>query len=104
MWPPHKAFYVVEWAGSFFIDHMFPFGLATAPGVQGCVADAMVDILDAWEVALVFDDFNFMWEPFGAIRLNDGSMDYVYAYDLGDIIQLTDRLDIPWHPIDKKRA
>jgi len=104
MWPPQSVL-CGEWAGSFFIDHVFLFGLATAPGVQGCVADAMVDILNAWEVSPVFkwvDDFNFMREPCGTIRLDDGLMDYVYAYDLGDIIQLMDKLGILWHPIDKK--
>jgi len=105
IWPPHKALCVVEWAGSLFVDHVFPFGLATAPSVQGCVADATVDLLDTWDVNPVFkwvDDFNFMREPCSAIMQEDGSIDYNYTYDLHDIISLMDRLGIPWHPIDKK--
>ena len=105
IWPPHKAFCMIEWASLFFIDHIFPFGLATAPGVQGCVMDATVDVLDAWNIAPVFkwvDDFNFMCEPCGTTSHDDGSKDYIYTYDLDDINQLTDKLGIPWHPIDKK--
>src|SRR5882724_1225229 len=105
IWPPHKALCVVEWASSFFVDHVFLFGLATVPGVQGCITDVTVDLPDEWEVTPVFkwvDDFNFMCEPCSAIRQEDGSMDYSYTYDLRDIISLTDRLGILWHPIDKK--
>jgi len=66
IWLPHKVFCVVEWQGAFFVDHEFLFGLATVPGIQGCIADVTVDNLDAWEISLVFkwvDDFNFMCEP-----------------------------------------
>jgi len=48
------------------------------------------------------DNFNFMHEPCGTVSHDDGSKDYIYAYDLGDIIQLMDKLGILWHPIDKK--
>jgi len=47
IWPPHKAFCVVEWHSSFFMDHVFPFGLATVQGAQGCVSDVAVDVLEA---------------------------------------------------------
>ena len=96
---------MIEWACSFFIDHVFPFGLATAPGVQGCIVDATVDLLDVWDVTPVFkwvDNFNFMHEPCGTASHDDGLKDYIYAYDLDDIIQLMDKLGILWHPIDKK--
>ena len=64
IWPLHKVFCVVVWDGTFYVDHVFPFGLATVPGIQGCcVADATVDILAFWEIAPVFkwvDDFSFL--------------------------------------------
>jgi len=66
IWLPHKVFCIVAWAGTFYVDHVFPFGLATAPGIQGCVADATVDILAFWKIAPVFkwvDDFSFLHEP-----------------------------------------
>jgi len=105
IWPPHKAFCVVKWASAFFIDHVFLFGLATSLHVQGCVMDVMVGLLDAWDIPPVFkwvDDFNFMHEPCSAVMHDDGSTDYSYVYDMGDIICLTDRLGFSWHPIDKK--
>ena len=30
------------------------------------------------------------------------SIDYFYTYNLGNIIRCTDKLGIPWHPIEKK--
>jgi len=105
IWLPHKVFCVVEWQAAFFLDHVFPFGLAMAPGLQGCITDAMVDILDAWEISPVFkwvDDFNFMHEPCKSVTCKDGSIDYFYAYNLGDVIRCTDNLGIPWHSIEKK--
>jgi len=84
IWPLHKAFCMVEWDGAFFIDHVFPFSLATVPGVQGCVADATVDRKESWEVTPVFkwvDDFNFMREPRNTIVHKDGSIGYT-CHDL----------------------
>ena len=105
IWPPHKVFCVVAWDGAFYVDHVFPFGLATAPGIQGCVADATVDILAFWEIAPVFkwvDDFSFLREPCNTVMHEDGSMTHSYAYSLVDIIRLTGWLGIPWHPVEKK--
>jgi len=105
IWPPHKVFCVVEWQGTFFVDHIFSFSLATALGVQGCIVDVTVNVLKAWKICPVFkwvDDFNFMWEPCDTVTHEDGSISYFYAYNLADVIGCTDKLGIPWHPIDKK--
>jgi len=78
----------------FFVNHVFPFGLATAPGVQGCIADVTVDILEAQEIAPVFmwvDNFNFMCRPCKAITQDDGSCCY-YPYDLTNVIACMDKL------------
>src|SRR5882724_12033727 len=83
IWPPHKAFCVVEWDGS-FMDHVFPFGLATTPGVKGCVTDATIGLLDSWDVAPVFkwvSDFNIMCEQCRTVTHDDGSAKYFYAYE-----------------------
>jgi hypothetical protein len=50
VWPLHKHFLVVSARDSFFIGHVFPFGLTTARGVQRNVADATVDILHNLEL------------------------------------------------------
>src|SRR5882724_1124479 len=77
IYPLHQPFCVIWWDSAFFVDHVFLFGLATAPGVQGCVADATVDLLEFWGVAPVFkwvDNFSFMHEPCSMITHRDRSI------------------------------
>jgi len=49
IWLPHTVFLCGGWQGAFFIDHVFLFSLAKVLGIQGCIADEMVDILDSWK-------------------------------------------------------
>jgi len=105
IWLPHKIYFVMSWQGQFFIDHVLPFSLATAPGIQGNVANVVVDLLLHWEFGPVFkwvDDFNFLHEQYASITGLDSSVSYSYAYGLSDIIMKTDILGIPWHPVTKK--
>src|SRR5882724_3529006 len=87
------------------MHHVFPFGLAMAPGVQGCIADATVDVLEACKITPMFKwvyDFNIMCKPCGSAMHDDGSIVYFYAYELSDVVRCTDKLSIPWHLIEKK--
>jgi hypothetical protein len=52
VWPPHKQFLAVSMDDDFFVDRAFPFGLATAGGIQGHVADATADILQSLDLGL----------------------------------------------------
>ena len=102
VWPPHKRFLVVGMNGQFWIDHVFPFGLTTAGGVQGHVADATVDILACLKVSpvkkWVDDHLIFRIATSGGLNLPDGSMSpFKYPYSLNDIINLTAPLGVPWH-------
>jgi len=104
-WPLHKMYFVVGWQGHFFIYHVLLFGLAKAPGIQGNVANAVVDLLLHWEIAPVFkwvDNFNFLCEPCTSITSLDGLISYSYTYCLSDVIMKTGILGIPWHPVTKK--
>jgi hypothetical protein len=46
MKPDHKQYPIVHFDGLFYMNHNVPFGLASASGLQGEVADATIDI---WE-------------------------------------------------------
>ena len=43
--PQHKAYLVSFWEGSVYVGHIAVEGLAMAGGIQGCLANAMLDIL-----------------------------------------------------------
>jgi len=102
VWPPHKRFLVVGFDGSFWIDHNFPFGLTTAGGVQGHVADATIDILHAMDISpikkWVDDHAMFRFPVAGGVLGPDGSLSYEYLFDLLSIFSATRPLGIPWHP------
>lgn len=103
VWPQHKRFLVVEVDGEFYIDHVFPFGLATAGGVQGHVADASVDILHSLELGPIkkwVDDHTFFrFAISGGLLLPDGSLSpFAYKHGLVEIYAHSKPLGIPWHP------
>lgn len=104
VWPPHKQFLVVAVGDLMFIDHVFPFGLATAGGVQGNVADATVDILYSFDFGPIkkwVDDHTFFRFAYGGgFRLADGSLSpFLYKHGLVDIYKRSRPLGVPWHPI-----
>jgi hypothetical protein len=100
--PDHKRYLIVHFDGFFYMDHNVPFGLASASGLQGEVADATIDIWEYHEVSPAVkwvDDFNVFRFPksdgiFSAI--SDG-VNYSYSYDLTSIKSLIAPLGIPWH-------
>lgn len=103
VWPPHKRFLVVGFEGQFWIDHVFPFGLTTAGGVQGNIADATVDILHELDISPIkkwVDDHSIFRFPVGGGYLcPDGSLSpYLYLFGLADIYTKSQPLGIPWHP------
>jgi hypothetical protein len=87
-----------------FIDHVFPFGLATAGGVQGNVADATVDILSSFELGPIkkwVDDHTFFRFAYcGGFMLPNGSFaPYLYHHGLAEIYKHSRPLGVPWHPL-----
>lgn len=104
VWPKHKCFLVVEVDGSLFIDHIFPFGLSTAGGIQGNVADATVDILTCSNLGPIkkwVDDHTlFRYAISGGLLLPDGSTSpFIYNHGLIEIYAESEPLGVPWHPL-----
>jgi len=94
--PEHKRLIVFSHHNLFFIDHCLPFGLSTAAGMQGKVADAMIAILRAHGIPSIkwIDDNVHIREPIQ--RRPDGVFEY--AYDLAGIHAFLEPLGIPWQP------
>lgn len=100
--PDHKCFLVVMFDDELFLDHVLPFGLSPASGLQGEVADAIIDI---WDAILIgpsikwVDDFNLFRSPSPSGRflgICDGEV-YRYDYDLDHAKQVISHLGVPWH-------
>jgi hypothetical protein len=100
--PDHKWYLVVFFDGVFYIDHNVPFGLTSASGLQGEVADATVDIWEHHGVSPAVkwvDDFNVFRFPKtdGHFHGISDGVEHMYDYDLTSIKSLIAPLGIPWH-------
>src|SRR5882724_7684706 len=108
--PEHKKYLAVCWWDEIYIQHNAVEGLSSAGSIQGMPADACIEILHANDIGPVFkwvDDFVIFRLPSNChATLTDHSYDcdsdHTYAYDLTCVMQITDPLSIPWHPISKK--
>ena len=96
--PEHKRLIVFRHRDGFYIDHTLPFGLSTAAGMHGHVADATVALLRANGMPTIkwVDDKSHRRDP--TSRNSDGTFNY--AFDLDDIHQFLAPLRIPWQ-LDK---
>lgn len=100
--PAHKVYLIVYHDGKLYIDHNIPFGLSSATGLQGEVADATVDIwraLDVKPTSKWVDDV-YIWRfptPHGIYcGLSNGQVHY-YDYDLSSAKSLISEAKVPWH-------
>ena len=105
--PAHKCYVPISWWGNIYIDHVVPFGLSTACGIQGIIADATVDIVAAHGYGPTHkwvDDFSLFREPSdqGHISITVDDQTFHYSYDLKDILHCTALLGIPWHDVATK--
>src|SRR5882724_8809339 len=101
--PKHKKSLCVLWKGGVYVQHVAIKGLATAGGIQGCIADVTLAILKfhGIEPAIKWvNDFVFFRVPFPVIGPPPAKP--VFKFDLSMILALTTLLGIPWHPILKK--
>lgn len=98
--PAHKPYIVVAFEALCYLDHTVPFGLTSAGGLQGHIADAIVDILLALLTLLFIikwvNDFVFLRFPVSSAKQNDGTISYKYAVDWSAIKSITDFLGVPW--------
>ena len=84
------------------MDHDVPFGLASASGLQGEVADATVDIWEHHDISPAVkwvDDFSVFRFPKtdGLFHDISNGVRYAYGYDLTSIKLVIAPLGIPWH-------
>ena len=80
---------------------MLFFGLAPSGGIQGSVADALIDILKYHGIDVTMkwvDDFIFFHSPSNAPDILCNNSPSVYSFDLNTIVAMTTPLVIPWHP------
>lgn len=99
--PDHKRFLVVMFNDQLFLDHVLPFGLSPASGLQGEVADAVIDIWDALYIGPSIkwvDDFNIFRSPSASGSFLGICDDEVYRYDYDlDHAKAAISLGVPWH-------
>ncbi|SJL13302.1 uncharacterized protein ARMOST_16742 [Armillaria ostoyae] len=101
----HKRYIATLWKGRVYPDHCAPFGLTTSGGIQGCVADAFNDILNAAGIPGVFkwvDDHNILRSPIAQRTLDNGDVQYSYDFDLQTIFDISQPLGILWHDVSVK--
>ena len=94
-----KKFLVVAHRGEFWLDHVTPFRLATTAGLQGEVADAVMDIWVALGVspaAKWVDDVTLFRLPAPSV-LPDDSGPFYYCYNQEWAKALIAPLGVPWH-------
>lgn len=100
--PEHKRYLVVYHEGKLYIDHNIPFGLASAAGLQGEVADATVQIWRALDVKPSkkwVDDVSIFRFPSAHglfLGISKGEV-YRYDYDLAQAKSLISPAKVPWH-------
>src|SRR5882724_9705139 len=108
--PEHKKYLAVCWQDEIYIQHNAVEGLSSAGSIQGMPANACIEILHANDISPVFkwvNNFVIFRSPSDRhATLTNHSYDCVSdctsAYDLTCMMQITDPLGIPWHPISKK--
>jgi len=101
--PCHKKYLCVLWKGCVYVQHVSIEGLATASGIQGCVADTALAILKHHKVKPAVkwvDNFIFFQVPSPA--MNGPCSICLFKLDLATILKITSPLGIPWHPVSKK--
>lgn len=94
--PHHKPWLVLQGRpGSFYIDHVHPFGASSASSNAGMIANAMVDIWRREGVDPIFkyeDDINVFRLPI------PNSHPPHYSYDRAQCLDVISILWVPWHP------
>ena len=99
--PDHRRYLCYQIKGGYYMDHNFPFGACSAHYCLGRVVDAMVDILNAVQISPVLkwgDDLFPIRFPKSSTTQANGSVSYIYTYDLAFFKDILAPLRIPWHP------
>lgn len=98
--PHHKCWLVVQGKdGKFYLEHVYPFGTASASANAGYIANVAVDIWIAKGVEPVLkyeDDLDVFRYPTPDGRHLENERHY--NYDKPEILAAIAALGIPWHP------
>lgn len=109
--PLDKKFIVVAHRGKFWLDHVVPFGLSSAAGLQGEVADAIMALLAAMGIrpsSKWVDDVVIFRFPLPVDDVDVQPLDkrtifrsadqkHVYLYDRSKAKAIISSLGTPWH-------
>lgn len=94
--PDHKRLIVVQHPpGWFHLDHVLPFGMTSASGMQGEPTDAFIDMLELEGIPSTkwIDDCTHRRDPTG----RDEAGAFAFAYDLDEMHRRFEPLGFPWH-------
>jgi len=99
--PSQQPNFVIHFNGLCYIDHVAPFGTASAGFIFGRVADAMMAILRAHNIGPAknwVDDFVFFRSPTRSHHNSPAStsISQIYPYDIDTIDSITRLLGWPW--------
>ena len=95
--PKHKPYILVKWNGDIYVKHCAVFGLAPSGGIQGTVADVLINVFNFHGIKDAMkwvDDFIFFCSPTGSHL----SSQFIYNYDLDTVLSISSPLGVPWHP------
>lgn len=104
--PASKRFLIIKWKGKYYLNHDVPFGLNIAHGLQGEVADAIIDLLHALGIGPGLkwvDDFVLFRDPVEGgpfTGISNGKV-FGYAYDDTFIFAVISPLGVPWHKVKR---
>ncbi|CAK5269917.1 unnamed protein product, partial [Mycena citricolor] len=99
--PDHKPFLVVSVNNKFYLDHCFPFGVASASSNTGQICNALVDIWCAETQAQSLGRLDTLKykDDLSKIRFPvQGGPCFAYAFDRKSVLSPIDCLGVPWHP------
>jgi len=95
----------MSWNTSIYVGHVAIEGLATANGIQGNVAKALLDILHHHNIPHVFkwvDNIVIFRSLVQSITSTGSVPPFIYTFDLESGFELMMPLGVPWNPIECK--
>lgn len=98
--PEHKRVMVVMHHNVFWVEHCVTFGLRSAHGLQGEIADCALDIWRSKGVGPFnkwVDDINGFRFPSENGSFPSPHSSFLFDYDRASALKLIEHLNIPWH-------
>jgi len=93
------------WHGLIYINHCMMEGLSTAGNIQGCPADVLLVIFKSKSISPALkwvNDFVLFCVPSSTATDATDTNTNAYSYNLSSVMNITNPLRVPWHPIKVK--